>query len=75
MIEVFEVDPTAWGSRCQAIDMRPLVGIRRGVERKRCGGYVTTGVSWEGRVEGRHTLLVCERHKAVYGGGVSHERP
>lgn len=64
-MEFFEVDH-AWGARCEASDLHRHHYPRNGIETVRCGGYVTRGVSWEGRVEGRHTLLVCDRHAARF---------
>jgi len=60
-MQFFEVDH-ACGSRCQASDVTRISYPRSGVRVDRCGGYVTRGVTWQGLVEGEHTLLVCDRH-------------
>jgi len=60
-VEVFELDH-AWGSQCQAEDIRRHSFPTHGVTRVRCGGHSVRGVSWVGLVEGKHTLLLCPGH-------------
>lgn len=67
MTEIFEVDH-AWGSQCQAGDHVRTAYPKIGVRFERCGGYVKRGVTWEGRVEGQHTLLVCDAHTLKHVG-------
>lgn len=51
-----------WGSRCEAHDHYRRTYPKLGVESIRCGGYATTGVVWQGRIEGEHTLNACNDH-------------
>ena len=60
-MEFCEVD-YAHGAQCQAHDIQRTFYPRDGVQMIRCGGYVARGVTWQGRTEGTHTLLVCDRH-------------
>lgn len=60
-MRIFELDH-AWGSQCQAEDIHRHSYPTNVATRVRCGGYAVRGVTWQGRVEGEHTLLVCAGH-------------
>jgi hypothetical protein len=47
--------------QCEAVDLHPVGGGTLGVKGERCGADAMRGVTWEG-VEGRHSILVCDRH-------------
>ena len=55
-----------WGSRCEAFDHHKRTYPKLGVASIRCGGYATTGIVWQGRTEGEHTLNVCNGHALSY---------
>lgn len=63
-MEFFDIGQ-AYGSQCEASDVTRVYYPKNGVRVDRCGGYATRGVTWQGRVEGQHTLRVCDRHAAA----------
>ena len=53
--------------QCEACDSMSANYGKLGIRMERCGGAAMKGISWEG-IEGKHSLLLCDRHLIAYAG-------